>query len=428
MGKMRRTFRAGAGEKMQYMVHAYNDNTIRFVLRYPGLLDEEILRSAVRAVVGSVNVLHASFSAGRFGAKWTLRAQEAMQECFSVICEDGDLLDTAMRQAVLPIAPDCAAQMQCVLVRGKDECALVVRISHLCADGSDGKYLMRKLAEAYCRIAGSGRCEGMHIKNGSRAAQQAYAKLSVAEKLRILKDPRTGIKSVFPFGSAEQGRPVLIRREISAETMTQARVRAKKLGATVNDILLAASYCAYAALPGVDAQAPMSISAMMDLRRHCEGGDSQGLSNMAGLLTTALREGVQGDLEWAIGKIAAQTKREKEDPLAGLYGLPLLHGAVITVPLDIAQKVAKRLYRSMAVGLTNLGELPREEMRMGSALPTEGWFGGPLKQKPGMQVSAMSVGGQCALCVAGCYTQEDEALIRRMLDDMAGRIEQYAKK
>ena len=30
---------AGAGEKTQYIVHEFNDNTIRFVLRYPGIVE-----------------------------------------------------------------------------------------------------------------------------------------------------------------------------------------------------------------------------------------------------------------------------------------------------------------------------------------------------------------------------------------------------
>ena len=39
---------AGGGERAQYMVHEYNDNTIRFVLNYPGLIDPDLLRQAAR--------------------------------------------------------------------------------------------------------------------------------------------------------------------------------------------------------------------------------------------------------------------------------------------------------------------------------------------------------------------------------------------
>lgn len=61
---------AGSGEKIQYLTHDFNDNTVRFALRYPGKLVPEILSQAMRAVVSRVDVLHASFVPGNLGASW----------------------------------------------------------------------------------------------------------------------------------------------------------------------------------------------------------------------------------------------------------------------------------------------------------------------------------------------------------------------
>lgn len=72
-------------------------------------------------------------------------------------------------------------------------------------------------------------------------------------------------------------------------------------GKRKDDILLAACYRAYAALPSVDASAPMSIMSMMDLRRHCKNGESEGLCNMSGSLPTVLKEGVAGDFSDTLG-------------------------------------------------------------------------------------------------------------------------------
>ena len=59
---------AGGGERAQYLLRGYNDNTIRFVLNYPGLVDPDVLRKAARAVIESVGVLHGTFfSDGTFG-------------------------------------------------------------------------------------------------------------------------------------------------------------------------------------------------------------------------------------------------------------------------------------------------------------------------------------------------------------------------
>ena len=59
-------------------------------------------------------------------------------------------------------------------------------------------------------------------------------------------------------------------------------------------------------------------------------------------------------------------------------------------------------------------------------MPVDGAFGGPLKKKPAMQVSAASFHGSCCLCVAGQYTQEDAKRLQALLAGMAEEIAQYA--
>ena len=49
--------KAGGGERGQFILREFNDNTVRFVLNYPGIVDVDILRKAIRAVVESVDVL-----------------------------------------------------------------------------------------------------------------------------------------------------------------------------------------------------------------------------------------------------------------------------------------------------------------------------------------------------------------------------------
>ena len=47
---------AGGGERAQYLLRDYNDNTIRFVLNYPGIVDPDALRKAAKAVVESISL------------------------------------------------------------------------------------------------------------------------------------------------------------------------------------------------------------------------------------------------------------------------------------------------------------------------------------------------------------------------------------
>ena len=81
----------------------------------------------------------------------------------------------------------------------------------------------------------------------------------------------------------------------------------------------------------------------------------------------------------------------------------------------------------MAVGLTNIGNIAGDVLSMGGKRPCSGWFGGPVKKKPGMQVSVMSLDGACALSVVGEYTEQDKQLIEKMLARMVHYICEYAR-
>ena len=419
---------AGAGEKFQYLAHDYNDNTIRFLLRYPGLLDPDTLCAATDAVIRGADILHGSFFNDPINAYWMIHGEYEESCYFQYIRTSGDPMVTAESLSLLPVLPESQTQLRCYLVQSETESVVALSISHLCVDGGDGKYLLEKLVESYNLIYRNGNPEGLEIKNGSRAPEQIYVGNSPKELLSLLKMPGSDVKSGFPYANEYPGRLNMVRISIPADVMGAARKRAKAEGATANDLLLTALYRAYGALPEVDENAPMSIMSMMDLRRHCDDGESDGLANMSGTFPTTLQEGTVGTFSHVLSQVSAQTRAAKENPLVGMDGLPLIHGAVRTVPMKLLLLAAGKFYGSMALGMTNLGNIPGAALAMGDLIPTEGVFGGPVKKKPGMQVSAASFDGECALCVAGQYTREDAAVLQSLLDHMAEEIKAYAEE
>lgn len=419
---------AGAGEKTQYIVHDFNDNTIRFVLHYPGAVDAGLLCAAAQAVTGSVDVLHASFFTDKLRAYWQVNPAFDESSFFRLIEVDGDPAPTAYSLALLPLLPGGQTQLRCCLVRGRAASSLVLTISHLCVDGGDGKYLLGKLAEAYNLLRTTGSTRGLAVKNGSRAAEQVYENLPRKDLLSLLKNPLSPVKSAFPYPTEAPGHLHMVRAQIPAGVLARARRRAKAQNATVNDLLLAACYHAYAALPEVDPAAPMSILSMMDLRRHCRNGESEGLCNMSGSLPTVLPDGIGASFADTLAQIAAQTAAAKENPLAGLEGMPLVHSASHTLPMGLLLQIAGKVYGSISIGLTNLGNLSCSALALDGLTPTGGIFGGPLKKKPAMQISAISFDGACALSVVGQYTEADAAALQQMLDRAAAEIARYAEQ
>lgn len=419
---------AGAGEKCQYLVHEFNDNTIRFVLRYPGLIDPDILCTATKTLIERVDILHGTFFNDVLNAYWKINEEYEESSYFQYVLVDGDPVVTAQSLSLLPVLPDGKAQLRCYLVQNETESAIAVNMSHLCVDGGDGKYLLFKLVESYNLILSTNAADDLEVKNGSRAPEQIYDGITPRELRSLLKMPGSDVKSEFRFVNDEPGRANMVRISIPEPVMTCARKRAKQEGATANDLLLTAVYRAYAALPDVDETMPMSVMSMIDLRRHCDDGESDGLCNMSGTFPTTLRDGVQGNFSDTLAQVAEQTRAAKDDPLVGMDGMPLIHGAVRTMPMRLLLLVAGKVYGSLSLGLTNLGNMDCKTLALGELVPNEGLFGGPLKKKPGMQISAASFDGNCSLCIVGQYTKEDAVLLNSLLDRIAEEIANYAKE
>ena len=418
---------AGGGERAQYLLHDFNDTTIRFVLNYPGLIDPDILRKAVKAVVESVDVLHGTFFSDPVSAYWYINENVDENNYFHYVASSGDTATTAESLAVLPVYPEDKVQMHVYLVQSESASSVVVRISHLICDGGDGKYLLDKLIEAYNLLAENDSLEGLVIKDGNRAPEKVYENLSSDEKKALRSaGMSTSAPTAYPYPTADSGMNRMTKAVIPADVMSAARKKAKAVGATANDLLITAFYHAYATMDGVDASATMSVSSMMDLRRHCTDGDSAALANMSGSMSTTLENGVGDTFEDTLALVAAQTATAKENPLAGLEGMPIMHGLVRAMPVGLMIKLMGKVYGNPSIGMTNLGNLKCENYALDGLAPNGGVFGGPLKKKPGMQISVMSFDGECVLAVLGNHTKEDAAAIQGTLNALVKKVTDYA--
>ncbi len=419
--------KAGGGERGQYILRDFNDNTVRFVLNYPGIVDADILRGAIKAVVESVDVLHGTFFTEGISAHWKLNENVDESNYFLYVETEGDPAVTANSLSLLPVYSEDKVQLHCTLVRSAERSCVVVRMSHLVVDGGDGKYLLGKLAEAYNLIARCGNADALTVKNGSRAPEKVYDTVSKEDmkKLQRSSPSSTDVRSFYPYPNEEPGRNRLLLAKLPAPVMNAARKKAKTVGASVNDMMIAAAYHAYAKMDAVDPAQPMSMNATMDLRRHCRDGESEGLCNMSGSFLTLLEQGVSGSFEQTLAQVARQTTRVKEDPLAGLEGMPIVHALARNMPIGLLLEIMGRVYGTAPVGITNLGNLRCADFALDGLVPDGGVFGGPLKKKPGMQISVISFDGECVLAVAVQCTDADAVLIRKTLDDMVGEISAY---
>lgn len=80
----------------KYIVHSFNDNTIRFILHYHSQIQPEALQQAAFALVGSRDVLHASFTARRNDVQHQINSIWS-EDCFTHITTDENPIKCALK-------------------------------------------------------------------------------------------------------------------------------------------------------------------------------------------------------------------------------------------------------------------------------------------------------------------------------------------
>lgn len=421
--------KAGVGEKLQYLVHEQNDNTIRLEVCYPNTLSSEVMGRAVLSVVQGIDVLHSTFLVENGKAFWKENFDVTEKDCFSFVETEDDPEIIADEAMLCQAAPEKKAQLFCTLVNGKNKSALALIISHLCVDGSDAKYLFEKIVESYNLIVAENSTEKLVLKTGSRSSFQVYEDIKKKDALSAFKPSKIKGKSPFPFADADKGSKRLVKYTLDSELVNRIKQYGKANGATLNDLLLTAFYRAYIDMPGVVIDGPVAITSMMDLRRHRKSGESEGLTNLSGGMPTVLENSLHGSFKETLEEISEQTKKAKEDPLAGLYGLPLMHlmGKLISLNY-LMDKMSAAYKESPFIGMTNLGNMSIEKLTLNGNYPAVATCGGPLKKKPGMQISVIGTAGTITLSCIGEYSDNDEKAIRSLMKDMIHKLDVASNK
>lgn len=405
------------GDQIQYLAKEYNDNTIRFLIRYPERIKVDLLEKAVKSIVQRVEILHSSFYVNSFGIKWIVNQEYPKNELLVAENIDGDVWEHAQKVSLQAINYGGEIQLKCFLFQNATESAFVVLVGHMCCDGRDAVYLVKKIIELYNQLLTEENTEAVKIKSGSRLLNQCYngdKEMLTFDLNQIKREKSEEIKSCYQFVSAEKGKACLIMHRLSSDDI--ARCRKFVEHATVNDVILAAYFRAYVKRMNLSNYNPVGIASMMDLRRYIEGGDSAGVTNMSGPININLFDGIGDDFGETLKRVVEQTKASKENEKAGLEFTLAVRKIFKIMPFPVITVIGKKIYRNMSIGLTNIGNLKNSELKMGDALPETLCFAGPVKKKPALQICASGLDGEVCLSIASECTIEDKKQLKELLD------------
>ena len=413
---------------MQYLFRNYYDRTMHAVYRFRGRIDIEALKKAYMAVLSKIDVLHSTFAKNPIRPYWEVNRNYTTEDFFTY-AETDDVTGSLDRFITREVSPFGKVQFRAALIRGADEDVWAVICNHMCFDGSDLRYFNMKVAESYTKYLATGDAD-VEIKTGTRSADQVYSKMSEEDRkhaLSLYKNVSTvENKITFPFGEDDETlRPRLILRKYPAADFLKTKARGKAMGATVNDIIVAAYFRAL--FDTVDTGGKtLTVPCMYDLRRYV-GGASEGLTNMIGFMPCSLNY-VGKDMDETVELVKAALKPAKEDKFTGLYSLPLLKLAYKVFPQVLAEFAIKLGYTNPYIGMSNIGLINPAEFRLGDFEPYDAFYSGAIKFKPYMQLALTTFSNEITFSIGVRVTDKEQLVFENFLKKVTDELYSFAHK
>lgn len=413
-------------DKMQYLFRNYYDRMVHAVLHYDGLIDERILKQVLIFTTEKVPVLHSSFHEHPVDPYWLVEPY-SVNDILTVVNTD-DTEREVERFITGQIPVESNVQYRVLLIHNAGKSTLCTLSNHMCFDGGDLKYFLKRLADNYNKLLEGDK--SLYIKTGSRSYEAVYTKLTPEEEqyARGLYKNISQIKDehLFPFTpSAPEDRTRIRKRKIPKEKFAEFRKIGKTLGVTVNDLMLAVYIHSLYDIGQYSPEETLTIPCMVDLRRHIEGGEEAGgLTNHTGFMQCSVK-GQGKTVNDTLVDVLHSVRKSKEDKYIGLYSLPLLKLAYTVLPFHVSETAIKIGYLNPLIGMSNIGVIDSEKLQMGDAELVDGFLTGATKYKPYMQLALTTLHGEVTMTIAIRGNERDDEIIEQFFDCIHKNIDAF---
>ena len=415
-------------DKMQYLFRAYYNRTMHASYFYDGTINLDALKKAYVAVINEIPVLHSTYHNNFIKPYWVINEKFSTDDFFSFVETDDPIkeLDDFMGYTV---PANGKVQLRARVIRSNGKDILGVVVNHMCFDGSDMRYLNVKVVETYNKYVKEG-VLAPEIKKGTRSADQVYYKLS-PEDQKIAKGLYKNVstvenKVIFPFADDDGTEKCrLVREKLYREDFLKMKAKGKEMGATINDVLVAAYFRALYKKIDTNGQS-ITVPCMYDLRKYT-GGASLGLTNMIGFMPATLSPDVGDTMEDTVKKVMVALKDAKADRFTGLYSLPLLKLAYAIFPHFISEIAIRIGYTNPYIGMSNIGIINPNEFAFDGLSLVDAFYSGAVKYKPYMQLALTTFQNEITFSVGIRGNDKDAEIFKDFIVDVINEIKEFNK-
>lgn len=410
-------------DKVNYMCRRWMDRIARFEIEYDFIPNIRVLKTVLVCLIESAPVFHSKFIDNHINPYWKV-SDYHIDDVFSVR-ETMNLersADDFLLQGI-PVTSNVQIKIGLFFCEGKSRLCFI--FNHMCMDGGGLKSFLNDMFKGYDSYMKNGTISVYH-SNKSRAYECVYDDMNEADR-KIAKKLFAAVsakdKHTLPFTETkETDRKMLVRKKIGADVFESARLKAKKYGATVNDLISAAYIRAFYDISGCAETERVGISSAVDLRRYMKHPQNIGYTNHTAF-TPCVVERKGETMADTLKAVAKSTSEVKKDKFMGLHGQPLLNLGFSTMIYAQAELITSLGYNNANLSVSNVGAMSPDSLAFDNIAPSCVWVGGGAKEKPCAAVNVLSYNGE--LMLSTCFRGNESD--KRMLTNFFDRIEENLK-
>jgi NRPS condensation-like uncharacterized protein len=322
-----------------------------------------------------------------------------------------DPRDKILQFVSAPCDPEDQPPLKVQLIRTQAGDRLCFKIDHVLSDASGLKILLYLFAEVYCR----GRIS--QPLNPDRGFGQIFKTFPLPALVNAARHAEVPRPEPALTTSRFDPEPVFIQHAgLDPAGLDAVRRAGKACGATINDMLLAATYrAAFERLPE-DENLHYPVMVPVDMRRYLPEEKRWIIGNLSSAVYPGLSRRPAEDIRETL-------QRAKSAMDAFKQSAPGLGAAMLmTVGSLRGGRMLRDRYQAAAargsrfINLTNFGIIEEARCRFGDLQPEQAYGVGPNQYAPGILIAVSTCCNWLHLVVQGNDTQIFQPFVREMLE------------
>lgn len=410
-------------DKVNLMCRNYMDRMARFEVDYDFIIDEQAFKNVAVCCLECAPFMHSQVINSPLSPYWKVCDYNIDDMIKVKHVVDIDKARTEFFSKSIPLSSDVQMNIGLYYCEGRTYVCFIW--NHMCFDGGGYKSFWSDFCKNYSDYVQKG-ISPINFSMGSRKYSDIYKDMEKkfakgAKKQFANISPRD--RHILPFESTEKiDNVIIVSREIDEYHFSKAVNYAKSVGATVNDIIVAAYIDAFAKVTGMTTTEGINVSCATDLRRHINDPSSIGYTNHVSFIHCNIPE-IGKNIHETLKNVSDKTKELKKDPYIGLHGLPLLNIAYKTMIYLQAETVVKLFYNNPTLSVSNVGAIDTVKFSLAGNPPFSAFVAGAAKNKPCAVMTALSINGvlKASMCLRG--NEKDKELLEDFFTEFKKSIE-----